>query len=365
VTGSDDTESAVAAWAARFEWSKATSKWRLWLFLILCLLLGTLGALAISYGNPGTESVILQAPPQFISVYTSQPNVSLHFQVRVSVYPGLGRSESLSVAIDPGSHFTSGQILIVSSVRGVECSGCRRLSIRNADPSLGEPNLVYGLIRVISNRTHRTTIIDAERGYGVGYFERVPPVTEQTHAHYFIHMPVIGYNEPFGLPNQGGSAELISEGKKSKRSSALEVSDLRLFPGLKNKTNQASRYLNPSNYKSSPGLFPLRAFWEPLSFASTEILDGLPNQLRNDHIDSDVPTSGHFVQEPFGRSLGLEWNGDDGETEASLAATDPDAAQIEANYDFLSGVAFAIAAAAFIAFIQELPRGRPRRLKLR
>ena len=79
-------------------------------------------------------------------------------------------------------------------------------------------------------------------------------------------------------------------------------------------------------------------------------------------MDSVVPSNGHIVS-GYGESAEFEWSGTN-TVQASLAATDPNAAQREADLTFLAGIASATAAAAFIAFIQELRPKIPRRVKL-
>jgi hypothetical protein len=89
-----------------------------------------------------------------------------------------------------------------------------------------------------------------------------------------------------------------------------------------------------------------RPSWSP-EITSTEKIVGLGQALRDDQIDSAVPTG--TVQQD-----GYSWQSN-GSLAPYLTATDPNAVAEESTWDFRSGIAFGIAVGAGVALVQELP----------
>ena len=79
---------------------------------------------------------------------------------------------------------------------------------------------------------------------------------------------------------------------------------------------------------------------------TTESIDGLRTDLENSVVNSDLPGNGTLEGDAF------VWQGT-GWLEGYLSATELSASQTQANRDFYSGLAFGLAAAAGVAFLQE------------
>src|SRR5262249_26297621 len=110
-------------------------------------------------------------------------------------------------------------------------------------------------------------------------------------------------------------------------------------------------WLDP--FPSIAGDERVQGFFSPLSFSScTEIIQNVAPALENQQIDYTAPSlnSGSDIVWHSKDILGLE---------PRFKATDPDVADSQSQAAFKSGIAFAVAATAFIALLQELPKEAP------
>ncbi len=105
-----------------------------------------------------------------------------------------------------------------------------------------------------------------------------------------------------------------------------------------------------SSYRTIPGTKD-ELYWETRTQV-TEALAGAQSNLADARIDSILSPDGQFQGDSY------VWTGT-GSLEPSISATNINAAEIQGNYNFLSGIAFATAAAAAIALLQELPHAIP------
>jgi hypothetical protein len=95
------------------------------------------------------------------------------------------------------------------------------------------------------------------------------------------------------------------------------------------------------------------SFFNPANLSDQALLELTSTQSRliDYKLDQVNPTNGSFENGNF------VWRGT-GYIEPTLALSDPNSDQARSSDAFLAGVAFAVAAAAFIAFVQELPERR-------
>jgi hypothetical protein len=105
-----------------------------------------------------------------------------------------------------------------------------------------------------------------------------------------------------------------------------------------------------SSYPTMPGTQD-ELYWQTKTLI-TEVLGGAQPNLADARVDSVLPPGGSL------RDNNYVWNGA-GSLEATISATDINAAEAQNNYAFLSGVALAIAATSAIALLQELPEAIP------
>jgi hypothetical protein len=79
------------------------------------------------------------------------------------------------------------------------------------------------------------------------------------------------------------------------------------------------------------------------------VLAGAQSTLAHARIDSILPANGSLQGDSY------VWQGASS-LEPTITATNISAAESQSTFAFAAGVAFAIAAAAFIAFVQEVPK---------
>ena len=97
---------------------------------------------------------------------------------------------------------------------------------------------------------------------------------------------------------------------------------------------------------AAPATSARELYYDPQNLMTTESIDGLRTDLENSVVNSDLPGNGTLEGDAF------VWQGT-GWLEGYLSATELSASQTQANRDFYSGLAFGLAAAAGVAFLQE------------
>jgi hypothetical protein len=135
-------------------------------------------------------------------------------------------------------------------------------------------------------------------------------------------------------PERHGRTEIIDEAP------ALRI-------GAPSNSNDPKDYVIQQKNALEPG----NPFMTPNTIATSAVLE-VPSgekHLVDYHVDSVSPTNGSL------QGTSYDWTGGQS-MEPTLTASDPAANQSRADDQFLAGVAFAVAAAAVIALVQELPR---------
>ena len=131
---------------------------------------------------------------------------------------------------------------------------------------------------------------------------------------------------------------------------AKEDVDARLANGNLSETDILKLAQNPSNYPTIPG--SQSALYWPTRLLITEVLAGAQPSLVHARIDSILPANGSLQGNSY------VWQGT-GSLEPTISATNISAAESQSIYAFAAGIAFATAAAAFIALVQEVPKDIP------
>ncbi len=176
-------------------------------------------------------------------------------------------------------------------------------------------------------------------GFPVATFE-LPQVTQESNGSFFAHLPLMGinagasYNAPyfFSVSDSFGQSENMIE-----------------YPRLKNVQDYPLRGYatsDPSKYQAPPGQQLATAYWQPSSLTTTEILEDVRSELENATVNSIVPSDGHL------QDFSYVWQ-ENGSLEPTINLTNQDTAASHSEWDFLSGIAFGVAAGTGVAFVQE------------
>jgi hypothetical protein len=231
---------------------------------------------------------------------------------------------------------------------------------------------------------------DSQFGTPIAEF-RLPSgsVTEEANGSFFGHLPAIGFLSSV-LTNShsqststcdtvGTSSNCVAGSSSTFDTTGLEpvpgwlinkvpwilteeghlhgstLNDFILFPNMRENltngnvsdANLLKIAQNLSNYPTIPG--SQHALYWPTRLLATEILAGARSSLEHARIDSILPATGSLQGDSF------VWQGT-GSLEPTISATNISAAESQSTSAFYSGIAFATAAAAFIALVQEVPK---------
>jgi hypothetical protein len=388
--------------------------------ILMLALIGSViaGIIFILLAIPGRESAnLLLSPPLRVDAFATSPNVT----IRLNMIINTSRSCSGgTAAADCAKGFVGdlyGTIAGPDSTSGMNPDGkILIMSTRPAYPPSGFLDLPPVSTKTavwVDTRSHAVpsmpdihlfsiSIRKIEQNQGYSLYGApiakfmLPSVTENAKGSFFGHLPHIGWISNslnssstestssctlIGTPSRcesGSSSTFEITGLLPVATPAINtipwilteerhlhgksVNDMIFFPAMKEQFDRrlAKGHVsekdvlklaqNPSNYPTIPG--SQHALYWPTKLLATEVLAGAQSSLAHARIDSILPVNGSLQGDSY------VWQGT-GSLEPTISATKINAAESQSTYAFASGIAFATAAAAFIALMQEVPNDIP------
>lgn len=391
------------------ETKRRNLNWQIPIFLLVGAALALAGVHFKSLATPGKESASLLKPPIVIWPFVNNANITV--QLTMVVHPARScisagaavkcqtGSDAVLYATLKGSRYSTSiksknKILILSftSSRPYSKSPLSKCAAQSTRAAIyANPPHVLGYI---CSLTVNMQAIERELNYGVPIAVfYLPQVTQNANGSFFAHLPEIGWSSSgvatstcrtAGTPADCGSLgslrsipynalpirylramNTISGSypfilDETIRVHGRDINGITIFPNPKKylakligtvpNKNLLNLLRRPSSYSTIPGSHA-QLYW-PVRIQTTEILAGAQRALEGSRIDSVLPPNGRLQGDSY------VWNGT-GSLDATLSATKINAAESQSDNAFFSGVAFAIAVAAAIAFIQELPEAIP------
>jgi len=315
--------------------------------------------------------------PQEINVYASDPNLEIRATL-VIFWNARDPFEILYLATQPtGKQPSRGDILVTSNT---------------PDVALNAPDVGTDLEPPRVSMDNRLEFIDVRSGYDV----QVPPVeslfAEEVQLFYTNELDAKGkYGVPvaafrvssFKAPivHTGGTyyarLPLLDAAQESLVADQPQFmaefvppydhgkldADLVQLPVLKNEVENkrlkagilGTPDVTPSDYESLLNE-PAAVYWAPRSVVTTEVLKDVTPEL--DNANDSIAPSGNYSGDDY------IWQ-NTGPLEPTIVAAQVDSVNSKSDFLFLSGIFFATAAAALLAFLQELPISRPPWLRRR
>ena len=210
-----------------------------------------------------------------------------------------------------------------------------------------EVSTYYGLARMGSTYEYEFTLRDYRFYQTVYNFYndisfRIPSAFQETKGLLFGHLPALGTLEYD--PDSPGPDAAVALAQDPPGSDI--IGDVVYLPYTN--PNQPSSYMTLENWPTTP-------FWRPANFSATEVLDDATPFLGSEQIDYMTPS-------PTIQGTNYVWQSNTG-LEPTFATSDLNVAASQSSEAFISGVAFGVVGAAFIAILQELPKRLKRRRK--
>lgn len=296
---------------------KRSFKWKPWTFLSLALIF-TIVAVSLKHSASSNSIGATQvaAVPQVVRVFTSDRNAQVTVSVNVGKATNGRWGSEILLNIDkatPGS-----EVLITSSTKPEDNANVYR---KVGDPIGGRPDVWAAIFSVkeIEREQQLYPWGEDQPGVGMGDF-KVGTVLYDQGGVLDAHLPL-----------------LANEFRNTQPAGTFEPTIFSREHGTLLDTQPGANYQKLSTVQ----------YFVPIVLHTTEELDNVATQLSNSQIGLDVPSSGTVAADNF------RWSGRE-DLEAKLSATDFDALDRRDNDAFLSGIAFALAAAALIAWLQEL-----------
>jgi hypothetical protein len=303
---------------------------------------------------PGKENANLESGvPQLVGVYATDPTVAVHLTAVIywrgpTGFPAHLPFEILFVTV-AGSRPAS--LLITSGVPAFTLTFGRDIRHPHVTrdktyqpavlrrPLAPFPRESSGpmYVREMPPDLLRADTAPEQYGIPVGFFE-LGAITQKSRGSFFAHLPALGFNEttPRALP------ALMGE-----HSTSPGVRDFIDSPSLKDpKQFPEVGYGSPKTSSYRAFSSPQALYWQPTKLIMTEVLKDVQSEFENASVDSIVPANGSLLNNDY------VWTAE-GNLEPSMSLTNADAAASQSNWDFLSGIAFGVAAGAGIAFVQE------------
>lgn len=356
--------------------------WRWPLFLGLTIITAIIAFHLKDLGKFATEPVSMTTrTPQELNFYTTDPNVEVRATL-VIFWNHQAPYEVLYLATAEATNAKSfyGDILITSNTPSVPLgevgigpefmppgvlmpsiptyTRLDDIRVRN-DQSI--PQIVGS---IFAESVHWSDInrMDTKSTYGVAVaafkvssFKSPITADRAGTGTYFAHLPLLST----ALGTYQGNPQYLSErvhpyGHEFLDADLIRLPSLNRNVGMKRlkaatEGRPVRRDTTPSDYqtgRNKPGLL----FWKPRSIVTTEILKNVTPEL--DNANDSITPSGNFS------GVDYIWQ-NTGSLEPTIVATRLDSVDTKSNDLFLSGIFFAIAGAALIAFLQELPVPRP------
>jgi hypothetical protein len=381
-------------------------KWRIPILLLAVVVLTMIGFKFKALATPGRESAnLLLNPPLIVDPFADSPNVEVHLTFVINpplscvsagagancqsdsgagLFATLGEQNS-SASVNPDS-----KIVILSNKPGRPYSDFLPAyggvqSTKDATYSSTRSDFVgYQYSLTVDAKTIEHNQWLSPYGAPIAEFN-LPSVTQEVNGSFFAHLPQIGasYSEKCTIVAYSPSCDAFGPSSSIEFSPALyaiisaypsflteatqlhgrDINDMIFAPnptehvaklfateGDVPNANDLKLLRNVSSYLTIPGSRD-DLYWQA-AIQATEVLTGAKSILAGSSIDSVLPPDGNLEGDSY------VWEGA-GLLEPTLTATNMNATESQGNYDFLSGIFFATAAAAAIAFIQELPEAIP------
>ena len=320
--------------------------WRIPAFAAVFAVAVILGLNWISAGRTPRDSL---HRPQSLQVFVSDPTANVNLST-VMVYQERSTHpqflEELFLTVTPRTPGENVNWAVVSLGAPIDNGSTAELSY-GTDPRVPAQRawVRYGTLAQLEG-SPTVLMVDplaSENAYGhfIGGSSHIAPVVLSQGGEFFAHLPAMGLEPPpepgvnMLLAPERNSQNLIVDESPVVRSGAQ--------PGTTNPLDYVIRQRNAEPIGA--------AFSVPNNLGNNAFLE-LPSHessLINYHIDSVSPVDASL------QGFSFAWVG--GTTiEPTLSASDPNAVQSRADDDLFAGVALAVAAAALLALIQELPR---------
>jgi hypothetical protein len=353
--------------------------WRAVALLALTIVASAVGLLWKKDGNPPSDSLRRH---QIIQIFVSDPNASVQLTAAYAGFEKNQMVENLYLSIVPPRRGEDVEWALLSLNHNIDCNVPVLGNLQSGRPTapLAAP-LVFGLdpkapqqrAWLCEGDTTGTSMsslatLKQETLPGVGLLQKADPLAAETTNGSFVA------STPFQ------PVDSISSGVLFARIPALDLEQLpqpgiALIVGFHHNHGQVQylldedpRPLSPGNptsssiaaYQKLPGTIAAipTPFFVPSDIRTQALLEltDMQSRLLNYRIDQVNPSDGSFDNGNF------MWTGT-GYIEPTVAMSDPNTDQERSSDELLAGIAIGVAASAFIAFLQELPRGARRRLK--
>lgn len=337
--------------------------WKVILFISLLAVSIILGLRWKAFGAPPTPVDQYSAPPQQVEVYVSDPGAKVTLTANVLQQADAKKANIYYyLSIIPSSHYSFVDWLVITD------------GISSLDPQLYNKPIYDGYSykdRPITEQVFQGDSYslkdhpmsdDKQLGYLIGGTEVPEGVLTSGGGELFAHLPEVASEDRLNDLSLSGLNSGISTNLQPQwyhMAVLLEKSHANFSREAIIESPQPIRTLTQSDNIPDSSLFPAlvkEPFYEPFYVPDTiytnVIMNGLASTLQDGYrIDYTYPSNYRFS------GSSVIWSGDLSLSPIILA-TNVDAEQTRANYDFLAGIALAVAAAAFIALIQEIkPQG--------
>ena len=334
-----------------------TDSWFTWRIPAFAAVFGVALLLGLNWKHAGEQPQDTLRRPQVIQVFVSDPSALVQLSTVIAYQEGSDHPhsvEELYLNIVPHTQGEDVDWAVVSLRAPIDNGAPAELSY-GTEPQVSPERawVVYGDQASLNADPSvlGTDPLASENAFGhfIGGTASIGPVAISKGGEFFAHLPAMGLQLP---PQPGINMMLAPE-----RTGRTQVIDE--LPSLKLGAKAGS--MNPLDYtvtqkNAEPFGLP---FSTPNDLTTNAFLE-LPrseSSLVNYHVDSVSPVNGSL------QGLNFAWVGGT-IMEPTVSASDPASVQARSNDDFLAGVALAVAAAALIALIQELPRRlRPARAR--
>jgi hypothetical protein len=331
--------------------------WRMAFFLGLLVVAVAFGLIWKRDGSPPESNLQQQ---QEIQLFVSDPQATVHL---TAAFPNLsaGKSlENLYLSITSPNQNEDVHWALISILRPINCNGpsmaassrillgaapasqlsrawiCLGDTTGSSPGSLASPGRgqLPGVVRLAAIDPQATTLIRGSLTSSMTF----PRVSESFPGDIFARLPALD-DEPLPQPGVGLIVEHSPEPKNF--SYLLNEAPRALSPALADSSNILS-YVRSTNLLAGLQI----PYFVPSNITTQSIMELDTLDVATYHMDQVDPSNGSFQYNNF------VWSGT-GFTEPTLALSDPKSDAGRADDYFLSGVALAVAASAFIALVQE------------
>ena len=333
------TRGGVGSGSKRSIWSL----WRLYVFLVVFGAATILGFRWKAFAAIPQPSFDLLYSPQTVQIFLSDPSVPVQLTADLSQSEGRTR-ETLYLGIRP----VRGNLPYFRYVVVVDEGGQGGERVRDyfgeLQTHLSNPVTIFqGDTNSLAATQAESSLRSNQGEFYVGSAQ-LPPVMQLNEGQFYAHLPRIG-NDTISLT----PVALILQGDPP----AYDPKALIDHPQSKATLGFGVYSTDPHDYQLVPSAGNPEAFFVPNALRTTERLDFVSRDLQDYRLESVQPSNGGLVGDDF------VWQGGT-VLEGTASESNLEAEQFRSNAAFISGIAFATAAAAFIAFVQELPRRRNR-----